>query len=130
MDWDLPDFSFENTMNFGGTDGETFIEQRANNGGFFDLGFDQEKISKSIFDVLGSGIQAAAQGTRDAISGNAKNAGKSILDGFVQRFTATKTGQDIQASAVTAQITRWLQNPAILFAAAFGMVFLLFALRK
>ena len=115
---------FELNM-FGGPstvpDGGRLIDQRANTSFFT---FDQSKVSASVFDIMKSGVEAAArvgvQVAADSINRNANN--KSITGSFLNNFRSTKTGAQVNAAAMATRAESFFMNPTVWLVSLVGLV--------
>jgi len=108
------------------TDGVTNVFNKVNNS--FATGFQQDKITNSITDVLNAGLAAGAQQLSRGIFGGFKDFGENFRRSAVAGFLGTKTGQEISADAQRAQIGAWFSNPWVMGGLALvvlGFIFLL-----
>lgn len=103
------------------TDGQIGVNLRANDSF---LGFDQSKISSSIFDVMSSvtqtAVQAAGQAAGKAL-GDAINPGtpnNPLLRNFFASFSSTPTGQQVQQQAILGNVQSFFQSPVVWFVTA------------
>lgn len=125
-------------LNFGAgnglaTGGTVESTQRANDSFF---GFDQSKISASVFDVMNSlgttvmntAGKAAGKALGDAISPPADSQNQ-FLRNFFTSFSGTKTGQQVQNQAIMGNIAGIFSSPIVWVVSIAGIVAILL-LRK
>lgn len=127
LDFGFDNFSFDNMFganNGYATDGQIGVNQRANDSF---LGFDQSKISSSIFDVMSSlgttAVNAAGAAAGKAI-GDAINPSQNqtgVLQSFFKTFSSTPTGQQVQQAAIVGNVQSFMQSPTVWFFGVLGI---------
>lgn len=116
------------------TGGQIDVTQRVNTSF---VPFDQNKLSSSLFDVLSSGAQSlatsfgknVAQVASDAINPNSQTQ-QNFMRSFFQNFSSTKTGQQVQAQALSGTIAAYMASPMVWLGLAVVFVVLLVMARK